>query len=167
MDPGGGLYTFKKQSPTPTFNQGVSLPYATLAQLEFVDRELARYVQAGAWEPSTCSDCVSRLFLAPKPGNNQWMLICDLRPHTKYCAQKRLNMETLPGVKHMTRNGDYMFSFDMHDGFYALGINPAARDYVTVNERGQLNRLAGLLMGWSLTPFCFLTPLLQDDTYFR
>jgi hypothetical protein len=55
-------------------------------------------------------------------------------------------------VKHLTRKGDYVFSFDMHDGFYALGINPADRDYFTVNVRGQLYRLAGLPMGWSLSP---------------
>jgi hypothetical protein len=35
-----------------------------------------------------------------------------------------------------------MFSFDLQDGFYALGINPADRDYITVNERGQPYRLA-------------------------
>jgi hypothetical protein len=30
-------------------------------------------------------------------------------------------METLLGVKHLlTRKGDFMFSFDLQDGFYAL-----------------------------------------------
>jgi hypothetical protein len=40
-----------------------------------------------------------------------------------------------------------MFSFDLQDGFYALGINQAYRVYFTVNVRGQLYRLAGLPMG--------------------
>jgi hypothetical protein len=40
-----------------------------------------------------------------------------------------------------------MFSFDIHDGFYALGISPTARDYLTVSVRGQLYRLAELPMG--------------------
>jgi hypothetical protein len=56
-------------------------------------------------------------------------------------------METLLGVRHLTRKGDYMFSFDLHDGFYAVGINPVDRNYFTVNVRGQLYRLAGLHMG--------------------
>jgi hypothetical protein len=64
-------------------------------------------------------------------------------------------METLIGVRHLTRKGGYMFSFDLHDGFYALGINPTDRDYLTVNVRGQLYRLAGLPMRWSLSPFYF------------
>jgi hypothetical protein len=60
-------------------------------------------------------------------------------------------METLPRIRHLTRRGDYTFSFDMHDGFYAVGIAPIKfRDYFTVNVRGQLYRLAGLLMGCSL-----------------
>jgi hypothetical protein len=44
-------------------------------------------------------------------------------------------METLQGVRKLTRKGDYMFSFDLHDGFCALGINPTDRDYFI---RGQL-----------------------------
>jgi hypothetical protein len=79
LDPGGCRYTVQKQLPTPRFNQGVPLHDATRAQLEFVNRELARFVQAGAWGPSPCCDYVSRFFLVPKPGNNQWWLICDLR----------------------------------------------------------------------------------------
>jgi hypothetical protein len=31
-----------------------------------------------------------------------------------------------------------MFSFELHDGFYVPGINPADRDYFTVNEHGEL-----------------------------
>jgi hypothetical protein len=45
-----------------------------------------------------------------------------------------------------------MSSFDVHDGFFALGINPADRDFFTVNVRGQPYRLAGVPMGWSLPP---------------
>jgi hypothetical protein len=47
-------------------------------------------------------------------------------------------METLLGVKHLTRHGDYMFGFDIHDGFYALCINPTYLDYFAVIVRGQL-----------------------------
>jgi hypothetical protein len=66
-------------------------------------------------------------------------------------------MKTLQGVKHLIQKGDYMymFSFDMQHGFYALGINQADRNYFTVNLHGQLYRLAGLPMGWSLSPFYF------------
>jgi hypothetical protein len=68
---------FKNNRPPSLLNQGVSLHEATHAQLEFVNRELARFVQVGAWEPSTCGDYVSILFLVPKPGVKHWRLICD------------------------------------------------------------------------------------------
>jgi hypothetical protein len=44
---------------------------------------------------------------------------------------------------------------DLQDGLYALGISPTDREYFTVNVRGELYRLAGLPMGWSLPPFYF------------
>eukprot|EP00873_Tetraselmis_striata_P011019 jgi/Tetstr1/431283/TSEL_020978.t1 len=50
-----------------------------------------------------------------------------------------------------------MFSFDLQDGFYALGIAEADRDYFTVDVRGQLYMLAGLPMGWTLSPYYFVT----------
>jgi hypothetical protein len=133
----------------------VSVLDATPTQLEFVDREPTSFLQAGAWEPSTCSDYVARLFLVLKPGSNQWRPICDLRPLNKQCIRKLLKMEMLMEVKHLTRKGDYMFSFDLQDGFYTMGVNQADRDYVTVNVRGHLFILAGLPMGRFLCPFYF------------
>jgi hypothetical protein len=75
---------FDINRPPPRFNQGVLLLDSTLAQLEIASRELARFVQGGAWEPLTRNDYDSGQFLVPKPGNNQWRLICDLRPLKKY-----------------------------------------------------------------------------------
>jgi hypothetical protein len=48
MDPGGGVDADKSNRPPPRFNLGVSLLDAIPAQLDFVHRELARFVQAGA-----------------------------------------------------------------------------------------------------------------------
>ena len=148
---------FKRNKPPKPFNQGVSLQDATPEQLSFIEAELARFVAAGAWERGTCDKFVSRMFLVPKPGVNQWRCIIDLRVLNKWCVRKRLKMESLLGVRHLTRKGDYMFSFDLKDGFYALGIAEDHRDYFTVNVRGQLYRLAGLPMGWSLSPYYFTT----------
>eukprot|EP00873_Tetraselmis_striata_P023059 jgi/Tetstr1/443323/TSEL_031338.t1 len=66
-------------------------------------------------------------------------------------------METLLGVHHLTKKGDYMFSFNLQDGFYALGIAEAGRVYFTVDVRSQIYMFAGLPMGWSLSPYCFVT----------
>jgi hypothetical protein len=154
MKPGWSIDTVPKQPPTPTIQPRSVVTRRHPAQLEFVDRELARFVQARTREPCTYNDYVSILFLVLKPGNNQWRLICDMRTLNKHCVRKRLKMETPLGVKHLMRKGDYMFSFDLQDGFYALGINPTDCDHF-IDFRGHLYRLTGLAMGWSLSLFYF------------
>eukprot|EP00873_Tetraselmis_striata_P038086 jgi/Tetstr1/458350/TSEL_044789.t1 len=148
---------FKHNRPPPNFHNGISMQDATPAQLTFLVGELARFVESGAWEFGTCRKWVSRLFLVPKPGVNQWRCIIDLRVLNSYCVRKRLKMEILLGVRHLTKKGDYMFSFDLQDGFYALGIAEADRDYFTMDVRGRLYMLASLPMGWSLSPYYFVT----------
>eukprot|EP00873_Tetraselmis_striata_P046592 jgi/Tetstr1/466856/TSEL_011313.t1 len=138
------------------------------AQLTFLEGEVARFAESGACEFGTCRKWVSRLFLVPKPGVNQWRCIIDLRVLNSYCVRKqRLKMETLLGVHHLTKRGDYMFSFDLQDGLYALGIAEADRDYFTVDVRGQLYRHAGLPMGWSLSPYYFVTLTQVFTTHLR
>eukprot|EP00873_Tetraselmis_striata_P021080 jgi/Tetstr1/441344/TSEL_029595.t1 len=67
-------------------------------------------------------------------------------------------METLLGVvRHLTKKRDYVLSFDLQDGFYALGIAEADRYYFNVDVRGQLYMLACPPMGWSLSPYYFVT----------
>eukprot|EP00873_Tetraselmis_striata_P018439 jgi/Tetstr1/438703/TSEL_027252.t1 len=88
---------FKHNRPQPNFHNGISMQDATPAQLTFLEGELARFVESGAWELGTC------------------------------CKETTL-----------------LFSFDLQDGFYALGIAEADRDYFTVDVRGA-PRLASLL----------------------
>eukprot|EP00873_Tetraselmis_striata_P013215 jgi/Tetstr1/433479/TSEL_022751.t1 len=71
------------------------------------------------------------------------------------------------GVRHLTAKGDYMFSFDLQDGFYALGISPSDRDYFTVNIRGALYRLGGLPTGWPLSPYYFTTFMMTFVKHLR
>jgi hypothetical protein len=56
-------------------------------------------------------------------------------------------METLLGVKHLTRKGYYMFIYDLQNGFYALDINPTDRDYLHRERTRTTLQLAGLPMG--------------------
>jgi hypothetical protein len=71
--------------PKP-FNHGISMLDLTPAQLEFLNSELPRFGACGAWERAGNSRYVSRMFLVPKPGCNQWRLIIDLRELNRYFA---------------------------------------------------------------------------------
>jgi hypothetical protein len=48
-----------------------------------------------------------------------------------------------------------MVSFDLADGDYTLGIREEDMDLCTVNYRGTLYILAGLLMGWKCNSYYF------------
>eukprot|EP00873_Tetraselmis_striata_P037030 jgi/Tetstr1/457294/TSEL_043899.t1 len=104
VDPGGRpdpLFPFKHNRPPPNFHNGISMQDATPALLTFLEGELARFVESGAWEFGTYRKWVSILFLVPKPGVNQWRCIIDLRVLNSYCVRKRPKMETLLGALHL------------------------------------------------------------------
>jgi hypothetical protein len=137
---------------------------ATPAQLEFLNSELPRFEACGAWERSDNLRYVSRMFLVPKPGCNQWRLIIDLRELNRYCSTFNMTCETLKHLRHLSRPGDYFVSLDLADGYYTLGIREEDRHYFTVNYRGTLWRLACLPMGWSGSAcyFCKLTQVFTN-----
>jgi hypothetical protein len=88
------------------------------------------------------------MIVVPKPGENKWRLIIDLRPLGKYCKEHKLSNETLKHLTNLTRAGDWMVSFDLTDGYYALGIREEDRESFNVNHRGTMYLLIGLPMGW-------------------
>eukprot|EP00873_Tetraselmis_striata_P042108 jgi/Tetstr1/462372/TSEL_007378.t1 len=78
---------FKHNRPTPNFHNGISVQDATPALLTFLEGELARFVESGAWEFGTCREWVSSRFLLPTPGINHWRGIIDLRVLNSYFRQ--------------------------------------------------------------------------------
>jgi hypothetical protein len=158
---------FRHGRPPPAFHQGVSLWDATPEQLAFLDQELARFLKEGHWEDGVSSQWVSRCFLVPKSGGG-WRLVVDLRRLNTFFPKKFMKMETLKRLRHLARKGDWFFSFDLiKDGFYAMGIAPEDRQYFTVDIRGKLYQLAGLPMGWSVSPYYFQQLTSVFVRYFR
>ena len=164
-----GVYIPFKHAPPAPFHHGVSMTDATPAQLQFLSTELPRFYTSGAFEDGHCAKWVSRMFLVPKPGVNRWRVIIDLRHLNKYCKNFNLKLETLKRLRYLGRKNDWMFSFDLADGYYALGIAEEHRDFFSFalrsdgelwsetaigNER--IVRLAGLPMGWCLSPWYFV-----------
>jgi hypothetical protein len=134
--------------PKP-FNHDISMLDATPAQLEFLNSELPRFEACVAWERADNPRYVSRMFLVPKPGCNQWRLNIDLRELNRYCSTFHMTCETLKYLRHLSRPDDYFVSLALADGYYTLGIRKEDRDFFTVNYRGTLWSLACLPMGWS------------------
>ena len=117
--------------------------------------ERQRLLDAGAWEPATCQRYVSKAFLVPKPGKNEWRLVLDLRHLNSFCAGYKMRMETLKKLQRVMKGDEWMASFDLKDGFYAIGIAPEHRKYFTFIVNGEPLQYAALPMGWNGSPWVF------------
>eukprot|EP00873_Tetraselmis_striata_P007267 jgi/Tetstr1/427531/TSEL_017657.t1 len=78
-----------------------------------------------------------------------------------------MRFETLRRLRYLAKRGDWAFSFDLQDGYYALGLREDVRDFFTINVRGTLWRFAALPMGWSLSPYYFCTLMAVMVRYLR
>eukprot|EP00873_Tetraselmis_striata_P005492 jgi/Tetstr1/425756/TSEL_016175.t1 len=78
-----------------------------------------------------------------------------------------MRFETLRRLRYLAKRGDWAFSFDLQDGYYALGLREDVRDFFTINVRGTLWRFAAFPMGWSLSPYYFCTLMAVMVRYLR
>ncbi len=142
------------------YDVGPSCTQVTAEQSAWLESELARCVhETGALEPGRSREHVCRAFLVPKPaaadGTKKWRLIVDLRPLNAYCRSFGMRMETLTRLRTLARPGDWMFSFDLQDGYNMVGIHPEDRKYFTFDIGGRLFQCAALPFGFSQSPHFF------------
>jgi hypothetical protein len=155
----GAPIGWRSRKRPPKFNLGESCARDTLtpAQQEFLDKEIRRCVdKVGSWEKAECLDFVSKAFLVPKPGvANKWRLVVDLRPINKFCKKCPMRSETLASLRHLARKNDYMFTFDLQDGYNAVGVAPEDRKYMTFNIQGTYYQAAAVPFGWNQSAYVF------------
>ncbi|KAK3279806.1 hypothetical protein CYMTET_12326 [Cymbomonas tetramitiformis] len=144
-----------KRGPPPPFDHGVSLRDATRQQQVWLDAEKERLLQNGAWTRATRRSHVSRAFLVPKPGTNKWRLVVDFRWLNQWCVKNRVKMETLKKLRRLAKPGDWCFSFDLQDGFHALGIHPDFQRFMQFDLQGDLLQCSAVPFGWNDAPRVF------------
>ncbi|KAK3258501.1 hypothetical protein CYMTET_32458 [Cymbomonas tetramitiformis] len=144
-----------KRKPPPLFDHGVSLRDATRQQQVWLDAEKERLLENGAWTRATRRSHVSRAFLVPKPGTNKWRLVVDFRWLNQWCVKNRVKMETLKKLRRLAKPGDWCFSFDLQDGFHALGIHPDFQKFMQFDLQGDLLQCSAMPFGWSDAPRVF------------
>lgn len=95
----------------------------------YLEKECARLTANGAWveAPADERTHISRVHLVPKkvePGSPpKWRIVTDLRPTNAYLRPRSCKYETLRSLARLARRGDWMFSFDLQDGYFAVGIH--------------------------------------------
>eukprot|EP00873_Tetraselmis_striata_P045590 jgi/Tetstr1/465854/TSEL_010473.t1 len=58
---------------------------------------------------------------------SKWRLVIDMR-HLNLCwAVYNMRFETLRRLRYLACKGDWEFSFDLQDGYYALGLREDVR----------------------------------------
>ncbi|KAK3276039.1 hypothetical protein CYMTET_15868 [Cymbomonas tetramitiformis] len=144
-----------KRGPPPPFDHGVSLRDATRQQQVWLDAEKERLLQNGAWTRATRRSHVSRAFLVPKPGTSKWRLVVDFRWLNQWCVKNRVKMETLKKLRRLAKPGDWCFSFDLQDGFHALGIHPDFQRFMQFDLQGDLLQCSAVPFGWNDAPRVF------------
>ena len=112
---------------------------------------------SGAWEPATSARFVSRAHLQPKAGTPGAYRVCvDLSYLNSFLRHLPTRNETLKRLANMVEEGDFMFSFDLKDGFHAVAIAPEDRHYLTFDLEGVgLVQLVVLPFGLSSSPYVF------------
>ena len=130
----------------------------TPAQREWLEEELTRLLKAGAIETPTIAtgSHVCRAFLVPKPNKeNSWRLVIDLRPINRFRHAPSTRFETLKRLRTLAQPDDWLVSFDLQDGFYAVGVHPADRRYLQFQIGDRLFQFAALPVGWNASPGLF------------
>ncbi|KAK3262140.1 hypothetical protein CYMTET_28986, partial [Cymbomonas tetramitiformis] len=124
--------------PPPVFDHGVSLLDTTPQQLQWLKVEKDRLLANGAWSRAKKRSHVSRAFQVPKPGTNKWRLVVDFRWLNQWCLKSKMRMETLKKLRKLAKPDDWCFTFDLQDGFHALGIHKDFQKFMQFDIQGEL-----------------------------
>jgi hypothetical protein len=82
-------------------------------------------------------------------------LVIDLRPLNAYVAPVKCRFEGLRSLRRTARRNDWMFSFDLADGYHCVGIDPRDQHYMTFILNGQAFSAAALPFGYHRSPQIF------------
>ncbi|KAK3284268.1 hypothetical protein CYMTET_8069 [Cymbomonas tetramitiformis] len=118
------------RGPQAPFDHGVSLRDLTATQQTWLEKEVKRHVDNGAWVKAKKREYVSRMFLVPKTGSNLWRIVYDFRWLNAFCWQSRCTMETLTKLRRLAKQDDWCFSFDLKDGYHCMGIDRDIQKYM-------------------------------------
>ena len=93
-------------------------------QMGVVRQEVATLLDKGAvrkvpWKEAQSSPgFFSKMFCVPKPGENKWRAVIDMRRLNSYVIKKSFKMDTLKDVRSTLASGYYGAVVDLSDAYY-------------------------------------------------
>ena len=111
------------------------------AQFEFVDnsiKELLARGVIGKWDPEWGSPMViSPLKVVDKKGN-KFRLILDLSKLNRHLRFPKFKYDSVKSVAKVFDQGDWLFSWDLKDGYWHTDLHESAWTYMCFEWEGQL-----------------------------
>lgn len=119
-----------------------------------VESLLARGV-IGKWDTGKWGEprVISPLKVVPKKGN-LWRLILDLSRMNRYLQFPRFKYESVSMVRDVFELGDWLFTWDLKDGYWHVDMHESSRTYMCFEWESQLYYFA--VMPFGLAPACWV-----------
>ena len=135
------------------FRQSEWVPTSDI-ETESARNMIRELLSLGAVSVVSHSQYVSRARLEPKRTGG-FRLIVDLRHINTHLQQRSCKYETLQVLEQLAQAGDWMFSFDLKNGYYHVPIHESYRKFLTFSFEGRLYQFNVLPFGLSTAPLVF------------
>ena len=118
-------------------------------ELPHLEREISRLLAQGTVVeiPARQAKWVSHCRLEPKKEPGKFRLIIDLRHLNEHLHSKPFKYEAAEELIGLIRNGDYLTSTDLKDGYHHLGIHPSHQHLVQVQVGHKFYQFTELMFG--------------------
>ena len=103
---------------------------------------------------------ISRYFLVPKKGPNEWRPIINLKPLNQFLRYRHFKMEGITTVRHTVRRDDFLAKVDLTDAYFTVPIFRGHRKYLRFRWGRKTYEYTCLPFGLSASPWVF-TKLLR------
>jgi hypothetical protein len=128
---------------------------------QFLDGKIKELVRSEAVVPLPAGikpDVVTRLSLAPKPGEGKekWRIIMDMRPENLRHYSKKVRMEHLAHFATIFSTRHLLFSLDLKSAYFSVGVDERMARTMGFQWRGCFYKFACLPFGFKLSPYAFV-----------
>ena len=119
----------------------------------WLHQELDRAVEKGAYEPPTCLDYVAPAFIITQRNKNR--IVIDFSIINQSCKKGTCRYEGLKDLQYLLKKDEYMFSLDLTDAYWHVGVHQSHRKFLTFQIDGRIFQCAALPFGWTGSPLTF------------
>ncbi len=153
----------------PPFQRHIP-PNATMdaSQFSLCDEEVNALITKGAVvEAGAEVGYISRYFLVPKKGPNNWRPIINLKPLNQFLKYRHFKMEGIVTVRHTVRQGDFMAKIDLTEAYFTIPVFQGHRKFLRFRWKNKTYEYTCLPFGLSSSPWVFTKLLRVAVAFFR